>query len=125
MNILNSNAENIIKRNIQCFGDDIEFKRPVLNKYQEVEKAFEITLIQRCIYHLPSSYGLDAPIQADSGKTHGSNMEKLLTEYNENIKVEDYCNVGDKFYRIYNISNYQNSDKFIDISLEEVRRELN
>lgn len=125
MNVLNSNAENIIKRNIQCFGDDIEFKRPVLNKYQEVEKAFEITLIQRCIFHVPSDYGVDSAVQADSGKTHGYKKEMLLTEYNENIKVEDYCNVGDKFYRIYAINNYQNSDKFIEISLEEVRRELN
>lgn len=125
MKVLNNNSENIIRNNIKRFGINIEFKRPVLNKYKEVTDEFEITEIQQCIFHTPSDYGFDNAEQTDAGKTHGYKKEMLLTEYNENIKEEDYCNVGNKFYRIYSVNNYQQSDKFIDIALQEVRRESN
>lgn len=121
MIVLNNHAENIIKANIRRAGRDIEFKRPVLNKFKENTGKFEIFETQRCIYHLASDYGNDDVRQSDAGKTHGYKIEMLLTEYNANIKENDYCNVGDKFYRIYSIINYDQENKFIDISLEEVR----
>lgn len=125
MNILNSHAENIIKANIKRFGKDIEFKRPKLNEFKENTGVFETTEKQRCIYHLASDYGNDDAKQSDAGKTHGYKAEMLLTEYNKNIKENDYCNVGDKLYRIYSITNYDQENKFIDIALEEVRNESN
>lgn len=125
MKILNNNAINVIKNNISRYGKEIEFKRPELNEYGEVTDGFEITVTQKCIYHVAADYGLDNAIQGDSGKAHGYKTEMLLTAANENIKIEDYCNVGDKFYRIFSINDYQNDERFIEISLEEVRRESN
>lgn len=127
MNVLNTNAENIIKNNIRRFGLDVEFKKPKLNTFQEPtgEEEFETTLIQQCIYHTVSDYTADEAIQSDAGKTHSYKSQALLTEYNAKIKEENYCVVSGKLYRIFSINNYQQCDKFIDISIEEVRRESN
>ncbi len=123
MDILNSNAENIIKRNIGLIGKEIEFKRPIVNKYGETTDRFEITAVQKCIYHT-ESINLNSE-QTDAGKTASTKKELLLTVHNDEIKIGDYCNVGSVFYRIYAISDYNNSEKFIDISLEVVSDELN
>lgn len=125
MNVLNKNAENIIRNNIKRFGKEIEFKRPKLNKYKEVKNSFEIIVNQKCIYHLASDYSADDSRKSDAGKVQAGKKEMLLTEYNSNIKFDDYCNIGEKLYRISNITNYQQSNKFIDILLEEVQGELN
>lgn len=125
MKVLNVYAENIIRNNIKRFGKNIEFKRPVPNKFKETTDTFEISKIQRCIYHLASDYGKDDAKQSDAGKTHNYKVEMLLTEYSDNIKENDYCNIGGKLYRIYSIQNYDQENKFIDISLEEVRHESN
>lgn len=125
MDILNKFAENVIDINIQRFGQDIEFKSPVLNDYGEVTDEFEIIAIQKCIYHVSSDYGAVEAKQSDAGKVAGLRKEMLLTYYNEKIKPEVYCNVGDKFYRVYDVNNYQQSDKFIDVLLEEVKHESN
>lgn len=122
MKILNNNASNVIKNNIARFGRDIAFKRANLNKYKEVE-SYQETEKQRCIYHTASD--LANGLQSDAGKTHSHKKEMLLTVYNENIMPEDYCNIGDRLYRITSIENYQNDSEFIDIVLTEVRNESN
>lgn len=125
MNVLNNNAENIIKNNIKRFGKEIEFKRAKLNKYKENSNSYEAIVSQKCIYHLATDYSSDNSNKKDAGKTQAGKKEMLLTEYNSDIKFDDYCTIGDKFYRVSNITNYQQSNKFIDILLEEVQSELN
>lgn len=125
MKILNAYAENIIRRNIDLSGKIIEFKRADKNKYKEDTDVLEITAIQKCIYHTALDYSQLNLEHSDAGRTVKEKKELLLTNFNDNIKMGDYCNIGDKLYIVYDILDFDQERKFVDISIEEVKHELN
>lgn len=121
MDIINSYAENIIDKKIKMIGKIIEFKKPILNRYKEVIDDFEIILKQKGIYHSASFDGNMYSNQKDAGKNQSYRVPMILMYYNEKIKVGDYCSINNLLFRITDIKNYNLSNKFVDVFLEEIR----
>lgn len=119
MNILNRQSKAILNRNIHTYGIYVEFKRPELNEYSEVSDDYISIGIKQCLYH--SAHNHEALNQSDAGKTIPSQSEMLLTDFTDDIKFGDVCEINGVKYVVSDIVNFNQSNDFLDIKLERVR----
>ena len=119
MNILNRQSKAILNRNIRTHGIDVEFKRPELNEYSEVSDDYTSIGIKQCLYH--SAHNHEALNQSDAGKTIPSQSEMLLTDFTDDIKFGDVCEINGVKYVVSDIVNFNQSNDFLDMKLERVR----
>ena len=119
MNILNRQSKAILNRNIRTHGIYVEFKRPELNEYSEVSDDYTSIGIKQCLYH--SAHNHEALNQSDAGKTIPSQSEMLLTDFTDDIKFGDVCEINGVKYVVSDIVNFNQSNDFLDIKLERIR----
>lgn len=119
MNILNRQSKAILNRSIRTYGIYVEFERPELNEYSEVSDDYISIGIKQCLYH--SAHNHEALNQSDAGKTIPSQSEMLLTNFTDDIKFGDVCEINGVKYVVSDIVNFNQSNDFLDIKLERVR----
>ena len=119
MNILNRQSKAILNRNIRTHGIYVEFKRPELNEYSEVSDESTSIGIKHCPYHSAPHHEAFHPSEA--GKTIPSQSEMLLTNFTDDIKFGDVCEINGVKYVVADIVNFNQSNDFLDIKLERIR----
>lgn len=124
--MLNKNAINILKRNLNKNGIEISFKRKSENAYGEIDvnSAYTTVATIKGIFHEGNSF-FNTVITADKGRTESKKSPAILTEY-ENIsalKINDVCDINGTQYKIISFYDVDLSNKFIDISMELIFNE--
>ena len=119
MNILNRQSKAILNRNIHTYGIMVEFKRVTVNKYGEPTDNLNSVYTGQCLYH--SAHNHESLNQSDAGKTIPSQSEMLLTDFTDDIKFGDVCEINGVKYVVSDIVNFNQSNDFLDIKLERVR----
>lgn len=110
---------NKVKRWIRTAGKQFEFKRPVLNEFNEPNGSETVTKIDG-IFHETSSHVSRNSTEGTVTRSRSSPMILLLYEDAKNIHIDDYVLYNRKQYRVSEVKNIAEGDFAVDVSLEEV-----
>lgn len=121
MNILNSAAVNVAKKNIKRYGKQFIFYRPALNKYKEKTNAVSEIANVKGLFHTGREAVVKILQSSDAGKISELETDAILCEKNQDIQTDDFCYINDIKYYVSGIYDFDKESILMNISLREER----
>lgn len=109
-----------VKREIQIHGSVYEFRRDILNEYEEPTGESEKVAEIKGLFHQTKGYVSRKVSDATTTQTKGQPMIMAVFEDVKSVQMNDKVVVSGKEYRVTGANDINNYGIVCDVSLEEV-----